>query len=170
MKLKIKKLFKNAKLPEKMTEEAAAYDVYCHRVEEKDNGLYICYLGLAMTPPEGFFIRLQPRSSATKYPMFMGNSPAVGDGDFVGEYQVRFRMLSGYDFPYKAGDRIAQMNLEEIIPIDIEVVYELKNSFRGQGGFGSTDKQNEASPQERVFWEDQWNNLKTIENKNDTSK
>ena len=42
------------------------------------------------------------------------------------------------DFPFKVGERIAQMYVEEIIPIGFEIVDQLTETTRGDGGFGST--------------------------------
>ena len=69
--------------------------------------------------------------------------------DYLGEYQYRFRcipykkmLLSDaleYErFPFKVGDRIGQIYLEEVIPIEFEEVEELSETIRGTGGFGSS--------------------------------
>jgi dUTPase len=84
------------------------------------------------------------------------NSPCLGDEDYTGEYVLKFRCIPtlgglssftgnislypGEEFPYKPGDRIAQMYLEEVIPIEFEEVEELSNTERGDGGFGSTGR------------------------------
>jgi dUTP pyrophosphatase len=41
-------------------------------------------------------------------------------------------------FPYNVGDRVGQIFFEPVIPISFEVVPELDQSDRGEGGFGST--------------------------------
>ena len=78
----------------------------------------------------------------------MQNSPGLGDPDYTGEYAFRFRAipaLTGYnhfftypEIPFNVGDRIGQMYLEEIIPIEFEEVGDLPKTVRGDGGFGST--------------------------------
>ena len=42
--------------------------------------------------------------------------------------------------PYKAGDRVAQMLFLEYPTVNIEVVDELNETVRGDGGFGSSGK------------------------------
>ena len=106
-------------------------------------------------------IRFSPRSSFTKYNWILQNSPCLGDADFTGEYRLRFRaiptritkiplppnkkaigitpLLKYEPFPYKVGDRVAQLWVEEIIPIEFEEG-ELPNLTDRKGGFGSTDK------------------------------
>lgn len=115
-------------------------------------------------PTTTYRIRFSPRSSFTKYNWILQNSPALGDADFTGEYRLRFRAIpfanpeqtaeimsindeniyvygkkDFEDFPYKVGDRCAQMWVERIIPVEFEEVQELEKTERGNGGFGSTD-------------------------------
>lgn len=88
-----------------------------------------------------------PRSSLTKTRWFVQNMPGLGDADYTNEYQYRFRALPiEYDlnfgliypeFPYKIGDRIGQIYLEEVIPIEFTEVDELEETER-KGGYGST--------------------------------
>ena len=52
-------------------------------------------------------------------------------------------MESSFDyqnFPYQVGDRVGQIYLETVIPIDFSLVDELSDTPRGDGGFGSTGK------------------------------
>lgn len=75
--------------------------------------------------------------------------------DFIGEYQFRFRALPSHlgwdtmlggkgmkypEFPFKTGDRIGQIYLEEVLPIEFIEVDELSSTERGSGGYGSTNK------------------------------
>ena len=120
-----------------------------------------------MTPPEGYRICLIPRSSLSNYNWVLGNHFGIGDEDYTGEYQFRFRPIprsiysdssleKEYDygntyqyvktestlefdeFPFKPGDRIGQIFLEEVIPIEFEEVEELSITERSTGGYGST--------------------------------
>lgn len=152
MQVKIVKIYEDSRLPVKATEGATAYDIFCHRLEKLEDGTVICYTGIKMTPPKGYAIKIEPRSSLTKYPFVIGNSPGRGDEDFTGEYQIRFKPItllklgSLYslakdimnNFPYKKGDRIAQISLEKVNPITFILVDDLVETKRGEGGFGST--------------------------------
>ena len=121
----------------------------------------ICKFGFSLQPPTNYKVTLVPRSSLTKTYWILQNSPGLGDADYTGEYQFRFRAIpigieeksesnkSPFDryiglaypqFPYKIGDRIGQIYLEEVIPIEFEEVEELSQTERGTGGFGSTNK------------------------------
>ena len=157
MNVKIKKLHKNAVIPKQATKLAGGWDVTVTDIEQVEEDFVICKLGFALDLPEGYKLTLVPRSSLTKTKWILQNSPGLGDADYKGEYQYRFRALPNgievhknkYDtliglsypeFPYKEGDRIGQVYLEEVIPIEFEEVEELTSSERGEGGFGSTDK------------------------------
>ena len=75
-------------------------------------------------------------------------NPKLVNPDFLGQYRYVFTSipyrksideeLQHPDFPYKVGDRIGQIYLEEIIPIEFQEVEELEQTQRGSGGFGST--------------------------------
>ena len=153
MKVKIKKLHKDAALPKQATELAAGHDVVATEIIQEAEDFVVCKLGFALTPPPGYKVVLVPRSSLTKTKWILQNSPGQGDEDYTGEYQYRFRCIpsgvntkmSGYtlsydEFPYKVGDRIGQIFLEEVIKFEFEEVSELSNTERGAGGFGHTGR------------------------------
>lgn len=147
MNIKIKRLHPDAVIPKQATEHAGAWDVTATEVKTHPDGLVICKLGIAMEPPTGYRIMFAPRSSITNQNWIIQNTPAIGDADFRGEYQLRFRPISKYNpeshrdaliFPYSKGSRIGQMWIEKIIPIQFEEVEELSETERGVGGYGST--------------------------------
>ena len=156
--LELKKLHENATIPERATELAGGWDVAAVKIEKVSDDFVICYLGFALAIPEGYKLTLVPRSSLTKTHWVLQNSPGLGDCDYRGEYQLRFRGIPiGYEknpfitigetaanltyepFPFKIGDRIGQVYLEEVIPMEFKVVEELSETKRGEGGFGSTN-------------------------------
>jgi dUTP pyrophosphatase len=162
MVVKIKKLVENAVIPKKATELAAGHDVVVTEINQESEDFVICKLGFALTPPKGYKVVLVPRSSLTKTKWVLQNSPGQGDEDYTGEYQFRFRCIpSGFEpgysngiigpgyysspskviyepFPYTLGDRIGQMFIEPVIPIEFEEVTELSTTERNTGGYGST--------------------------------
>ena len=151
MQVEFKKLHENASIPERATEFAGGWDVKVTEIEKISDDFVICHLGFALSPPTGYKITFVPRSSLTKTKWILQNSPCLGDEDYRGEYQLRFRCLPiGYNgnttyqffysnFPFEIGDRVGQMYLEEVIPIEFIEVIELGETKRGDGGFGSTN-------------------------------
>ena len=155
MEVKIKRLHKDAVIPKQATELAGGWDVVATEIIQEANDFVICKLGFSLQPPPNYKITLVPRSSLTKTKWILQNSPGLGDADFVGEYQYRLRALPEIEqsdftdgvwrldypeFPFKAGDRIGQIYLEEVIPIEFIEVDELSSTERGSGGYGSTNK------------------------------
>lgn len=158
MKIKFKKIHPLSELPKRSTELAGGWDVVCTDIVQEDSDLVICKLGFALQPPINYKITLVPRSSITKTRWLVQNSPGLGDPDFFGEYQFRFRaipdgveenqpvfedgklissaesnVLTYPDFPYKIGDRVGQIYIEEIVPIEFEIVNAINSSERREG-------------------------------------
>jgi len=162
MKVQIQKLHPDAQLPKRGSELAGGWDVTVTEIIEKEPGFVVCKLGFALQPPVNHKVTIVPRSSLTGTQWVIQNSPGLGDPDYRGEYQVRFRafpigftpafnngVIGGGSFsrpasiqyppfPYAIGERVAQMYIEEIIPIDFEEVETLSETERGEGGFGSS--------------------------------
>lgn len=159
MKIKFKRLHEDAVIPAQATEFAGGWDLTCTQVDYMDDdkmNKVICRLGFAMQPPIGYRVVIVPRSNLTKHNWVINNSPGTGDADYDKEYEVRFTAIPtgiittvfndgntktklNYDnFPYKKGDRVAQMYLEKVEEIEwSEEEFEDYNSTR-IGGFGST--------------------------------
>lgn len=153
VKVKFKRLHKLATIPKRADELCGGWDVTCTEIIQESEDKVICKLGFALQIPVGYKVTLVPRSSFTNYRWILQNSPGLGDASYTGEYQYRFRALPidvkyieysdtyvlDYDtFPYNVGDRIGQIYLEEVIPIEFEEVEELSQTERGEGGFGHT--------------------------------
>jgi len=149
MKVKFKKLHKDAKVPKRADELCGGWDVTVTEIIQESSDFVICKLGFSLEIPKGYKITVVPRSSFTKYKWLLQNSPCLIDASYRGEIQLRFRAIPNdlhvdtlfYPlFPYKLGDRVGQIYLEEVIPIEFEEVEKLSETDRGDGGFGSTDK------------------------------
>lgn len=95
--------------------------------------------GLRMALPEGYEAQIRPRSGlAYRNGITMLNTPGTIDSDYRGEIKVLAINHGEKEFTIKHGDRIAQMVIAPIQQIDIQQVYELPKTKRGDGGFGST--------------------------------
>lgn len=146
IKIILEKVRETSKWPEKATMLSGGWDLFADKIEKSLTGNKVTvYTGLKMKPEPNYMIRLGPRSSITKTDWILQNSPGLGDPDYPGEYQLRFHyvgpQLNGHYpiFPYSEGDRVAQMWIEEIIPI--EFIEGVVNSTTDRiGGFGSTGK------------------------------
>jgi dUTP pyrophosphatase len=95
--------------------------------------------GFAMALPEGYAAFVQPRSGlAARSGISIVNTPGLIDCHYRGEVKVILVNLGEEPFQVKRGDRIAQMVIQRVETARIEVVEELDETARGEGGFGST--------------------------------
>lgn len=95
------------------------------------------YIGLE----KGTEAQIRPRSGlAFKYGVTVLNTPGTIDADYRGEIKVLLINLSQEVFAVNNGDRIAQMIIAKHEQPTIELVGELSETARGEGGFGSTGK------------------------------
>ncbi len=95
--------------------------------------------GFAMALPEGYAAFVQPRSGlAARSGISIVNTPGLIDCHYRGEVKVILVNLGNEPFAVSKGDRIAQMVVQRVETARIEVVDELDETARGEGGFGST--------------------------------
>lgn len=95
--------------------------------------------GLRIALPEGFEAQVRPRSGlALKHGITVLNTPGTIDADYRGELKVLLVNFSHTDFIINAGERIAQMVIARYEKVDFELVTELDDTERGNGGYGHT--------------------------------
>jgi len=148
MKVRIKKLNENAVVPSKKHERDFCYDVVATSREEIAPGVYKYGIGLAFEiirderfrPYVTFSIDLRPRSSVWKTGLVLANCEGTVDENYRGELCAIFYHVLPELPIYEVGDRIGQIKLGATEPMDFEVVDELSDTDRGDGGFGSTGK------------------------------
>lgn len=95
--------------------------------------------GLHIALPEGYEAQIRPRSGLTiKNGITIINTPGTIDPDYRGDVGVILVNISNEDFVVKPGDRIAQMVINKFEQAKFEVVEELDETERGEGGYGHT--------------------------------
>ena len=147
MKVKIKRLHENSVIPKLSTAGSACVDVVATKIIDNLKFATV-FLGFSTAIPEGYKAVIAPRSSFTQKGWILQNTPCQIDADYRGEWMLKFeaipiygsRDFKYYDFPYKPGDRVAQVWIEKVLPLEFEEVEELESTERGSGGFGSTGK------------------------------
>lgn len=147
MEVKIKRLHPDAVIPAKAHASDAAYDLTAVSRSFDDDGNVVYGFGLALEIPEGYAGFIYPRSSICKYDLALTNSVAVIDANFRGEITAKFKSVpridqyTGIAFGsryYKKGDRIAQLIIRRVEPIEFVETDTLSETDRGTGGYGST--------------------------------
>lgn len=95
--------------------------------------------GLAIALPSGYEAQIRPRSGlALKHGVTVLNTPGTIDADYRGEIKVILINHGKDPFIIERGMRIAQMVVERHETIGWDIVENLEESERGEGGFGST--------------------------------
>ena len=143
MNVKIKKLTETATIPTKGTEYSAGYDLYADidkPIMFLPGTMTILGTGISLEIPKGYFGAVFPRSGiATKKGLRLINCVGIIDSDYRGEIKVA--LIN--DHPTNAAivesqERIAQLIILPYPEIEFDVVEELTETDRGDGGFGST--------------------------------
>ena len=95
--------------------------------------------GLFIELPIGYEAQVRPRSGlAAKKGVTILNSPGTIDADYRGEIGIILVNLSNEVFVIEDGERIAQLVIAKHERAQWEMVSELSETSRGEGGFGST--------------------------------
>jgi len=140
MNIKIKKLVEEAVIPSYAHTGDACMDFTAISKKIVDEGTYgyIEYgFGLAVEIPENHVMFIFPRSSVSNTGLILANCVGVIDETYRGEVKARFKWIPNTT-QYEVGDRVAQFIVIERDPMVLEIVDELTESVRGEGGFGSS--------------------------------
>ena len=138
MKVKIKKLHKDAVVPKYAKNGDAGLDLTAiSEVWNEDNTMVTYDTGLSIEIPEGYVGLLFPRSSISKTSLILSNSVGVIDSGYRGSIMCKYR-YSDEGFIYDIGDRIGQLIIIPYPQIEFEEVEELSETERGAGGYGSS--------------------------------
>ena len=143
MRIRIRRLRDDAALPTYAhgPQEDAGLDLRAvERVVLEPGAPQLVPTGLSIELPPGYEAQIRPRSGlAAKHAITLPNSPATIDPGYRGEIRVILLNLGREAYEIHAGDRIAQMVIARYEAIEWEEG-ELKESLRGEGGFGSSGR------------------------------
>jgi len=115
-------------------------------VELAPGAIVLVPTGFAVAIPPGFELQVRPRSGlAVKHGITVINSPGTIDADYRGEVKIGLVNLGPESFTIRRGDRIAQLVLAPVVRAVFQVVPELDDTDRGDGGFGHTGWRTERS-------------------------
>lgn len=95
--------------------------------------------GIRVAIPEGYGGFVLPRSGhAERSGIGVVNGPGLIDSGYRGEVKVLLINHGKDPVKFQKGDRIAQLVVLRVPEVDWVAVDELDETFRGEGGFGST--------------------------------
>lgn len=130
-------------LPERKTPGSAGLDLsVTEDLFLKAGEVVLAGTGVKVAIPEGYVGLVVIRSGISLTGIELVNGIGVIDSDYRGEIKLPLRYL-GRDLYTRipvipAGTRVAQLLVVPYLPVQVEVVDELDQTARGEGGFGST--------------------------------
>lgn len=95
-------------------------------------------VGFKASCPPGFEFQVRPRSGLSLKGVTVFNSPGTVDADYTGDYKVVLINMNPNNILISEGTRIAQLVLCPVYKCDWIVTDILKQTVRGEGGFGHT--------------------------------
>ena len=102
------------------------------------NGVVLYDTGLAVSPPPGYYIEIVPRSSISKTGWILANSIGTIDPSYTGNLFIALARIAGGAEEPKLPFCVCQLVLRKAEYADVQEVSDLKDTERGNGGFGST--------------------------------
>jgi dUTP pyrophosphatase len=141
MELRVRKLRPEARLPRRATPHATGFDLYASLDTPVVLGRAprLVGTGVAIEVPAGFDAQVRPRSGLS----LRGIGVAFGtiDTDYRGELLVTMWIAGDMDrYEVRDGDRIAQLVIARLTPVEVVEVRELTPTSRADGGHGSTGR------------------------------
>ena len=161
MEIRYKKLVPEAKAPFRKYEDDAGYDLFAVSKIETDK--YVEYgTGIAIEIPKYYVGLVFPRSSVTEKDLMLKNCVGIIDAQYRGEIRCRFfdtekrkdyieiieiienDTINKIHPPYlkkniyEVGERVAQLIIIPIPPVELIESDELSKTERGTSGFGSS--------------------------------
>lgn len=138
----IKKIKPNATVPTYGSANAAGADLYAcidDSLTINPGETILVPTGLAVALPEGYAGLIYARSGlASKKGLAPANKVGVIDSDYRGEVMVALHNHSNVPATIEPNERVAQLVITPYIASLYNVVDELDETERGEGGFGST--------------------------------
>lgn len=144
MRMNIKLLSSNAKMPTRGSEEAAGLDLYAANdsiIVIQPHSTVLIPTDIAIEIPRGMFGGIFARSGlASKRGLRPANCVGVIDSDYRGNIIVALHNDTDEAKAIEEGERIAQLIIMPYVMPELKVVKELSDTERGSDGFGSSGK------------------------------
>ncbi len=152
MKVKFKRLHKDAVIPSKKIKDDFCFDLTAVTEEEIAPNVWKYGFGFALQVEDdihsittrnlfSFGFSVRPRSSVWKTGMILSNCIGTVDEGYTGEISAVFYHVMPNMERYHVGDRVAQLHFDYTNKyIDFIEVDKLDETARGSNGYGSTGK------------------------------
>lgn len=147
MKLAIKVLRRGAIAPRYATYGSAGMDLYVDlpkgepSIKIPPKKTVVLGTGLAFAIEEGYEGQVRSRSGlSTKEGLVVAGGVGTIDADYRGEVMIPILNVSSKTRVIEDGQRVAQIVFARVAKADIQIVYRLPGTNRGEGGFGSSGR------------------------------
>jgi dUTP pyrophosphatase len=130
-----------AVLPTKAHPSDIGYDLTSISVSKNiSKNIILFETGIKVSPPDGYYIEIIPRSSMSKTGYMLANSVGIIDPSYTGTLKIALikvdESLPDIELPFTR----CQLVLRKVEYSFIEQVNSIRDTDRGCGGFGSSDK------------------------------
>lgn len=138
MKILVKKLDPEAKVPQFALQGDAGMDLYSVQdVILKPGERVPCKTGIAIKIPQGFAGLIWDKGGPS-HKFGIKTLGGVFDSNYTGEWLIGLANLGKDDFEIKKGQKIAQAIFQKVETPEVEIVNKLPETNRGEGRHGST--------------------------------
>ena len=134
------KLGEKQPMPKYQTEGSAAFDLCSTKTTVLTDQVNMMNLDIACEIPQGYYGKLVVRSSMSKRGIMLAHGTGVIDSDYRGWIHAPLYSRVKGGSLIQEGERIVQLLICPVTQVDLELVDELSETERGNGGFGSTNK------------------------------
>lgn len=140
MKVRVKKIHKDAKIPSYAHLGDSGMDLYSVEGATIEPGeRKMVGTGLRISVPKGFEAQIRPKSGlAANFGVTVLNTPGTIDSSYRGEIRIIVVNLGKEAYKVEKGKKIAQMVIAKVEEAEVEETDELDETTRNNGGFGST--------------------------------
>lgn len=129
-----------AVVPSKAHPSDIGYDLTSIDIFKKiSNRITLFETGISVSPPEGYYIEIVPRSSMSKTGYMLANSVGTIDPGYTGTLKVALIKVDPDMEDIKLPFTRCQMVLRKAEYASLARVDSLNETVRGDGGFGSSD-------------------------------
>jgi dUTP pyrophosphatase len=140
--IRVKLLRPGARMPYQATNAASGYDLYASLPGgpvELSQLPTVIPAGVALEVPEGLDAQIRPRSGLTTKGVLC--TFGTLDADYRGELMiVMYTTSPEVEYTVNDGDRIAQLVVTRLAPVEFVLAEILSDTSRGAGGHGSTGR------------------------------
>lgn len=117
--------------------DLTAIDVY----KQISESITLFETGIRVSPPEGYYLEILPRSSMSKTGYMLANSVGTIDPDYTGTLKIALIKVADELPEIKLPFTRCQLVLRKAEYAEMVQVESIEKTARGEGGFGSSDKE-----------------------------